>query len=46
MNYNSPLILSFSMSEAARTSMLVGAALGNVWISEIGSGELFMFEIM
>ena len=46
MNYNSPLILSFSMSEAARTSMLAGAALGNVWILEIGSGELFMFEII
>ena len=46
MNYNSPLILSFSMSEAARTSMLGGAALENVWILEIGSGELFMFEIM
>ena len=44
MNYNSPLILSFTLSEAARTSMLAGVALENVWILEIGSGELLTFE--
>ena len=40
MNYNSPLKLSFTLIEAARTSMLGGAALENVWILEIGLGEL------
>ena len=44
LSLDSPLIFSFSLSEAARTSMRAGVALENVWILEIGSGELLTFE--
>ena len=46
LNYNSPLKLSFTLIEAARTSMLGGAALENVWILEIGSGELLKYNMI